>query len=87
MTLFFFKSNTFGHVYSHDAAKSHCRAMHGSAARVLPWQSAAALTADVAEPNMPRIMAWGCRATHHSTAALVQACGPASLPFLSLSLT
>ena len=45
LTLFFFKTNTFGHVCLHGAANSRCHAMHGGAAgasqrlrRPLTWQ-------------------------------------------------
>jgi hypothetical protein len=53
---FFFKTNTFGRAYSHGAAKSRCRAMHGGVAGVAMWQSTAALADDMA--RLPRRGSW-----------------------------
>jgi len=38
LTLYFFKSNTFGRVYCPSAAKQRCHAMHGGAAEAMTWQ-------------------------------------------------
>ena len=47
--IFFFKSNTLCRVYSHGAANSNCRAMHGGTAWERTWQKLGPLTRDVAQ--------------------------------------
>ena len=53
MTLFFFKINTFDRAYSHDTAKSRCRAMHGDGVGSITWQRSGPLNANVAGAATP----------------------------------
>ena len=51
---FFFKTNTFGHAYSHGAAKSRYHAMHGGAPGATAWQRLGPLNANVAGATAPQ---------------------------------
>ena len=74
---FFFKTNTFARAYSHGAAKSFCRAMHGGVAGAINGCGDRWRGKSDAPPSRrdrlatPRITVRACRATHHGAADLL----------------